>query len=109
MTDPDRSVPGQLQTVEAPLLEVRVVVPPVKISLKSHMYALWIRVSARSVRRAKDARDQAIAVGREDPSFAGHIADELYESLVAICSASFAIDALYGVVADLVAWSGGMA
>ena len=69
--------------VEVPTLQIGVQIPQVTISITHHAWATWATIAIDHERLAREARVTA-------PE------DELRPALVAITSAAFSLDALYG-------------
>jgi hypothetical protein len=80
----------------------RVYVPPLTIVVTVHMWITWAELAVEHEQEALSARQAMLDLHAKGGNFAVELGRETGESLLAICSAAFAMDALVGVWARLV-------
>ena len=76
--------------------------PPVTIVVTVHMWITWAELAVEHEQEALTARQAMLDLHAKGGNFAAELGRETGESLLAICSSAFAMDALVGVWARLV-------
>jgi hypothetical protein len=71
-------------------------VPSASVSIGVHMWMHWLEIACRAEHEADEARARCLAIGPADAGFGEAMTQELQNAMLAICTASNAIDALYG-------------
>jgi hypothetical protein len=75
---------------------------PVQIKIRTHLWIAWAKVAIDHeaiARRERDAAEQVAQSESHQPAV--YLEREWHAAMVAVCAASFAVDALYGAVHDL--------
>jgi hypothetical protein len=80
----------------------RVYAPPPTIVVTVHMWITWAELAVEHEQEALSARQAMLDLHAKGGNFAVELGRETGESLLAICSAAFAMDALVAVWARLV-------
>ncbi len=88
--------------VQAETVMARASVPPPTIVITVHMWITWAELAVEHEREALTARQAMLDLQAKGGNFAVELGRETGESLLAICSAAFAMVALVGVWARLV-------
>jgi hypothetical protein len=74
----------------------------VTILVRTHLWLYWAEIAIDQEDLARQVRQRAIAVTPRGEGFADLIGQETRAALIAIAAASHALDALYGVVKEIV-------
>lgn len=93
---------AQNATVAVPTANVGASASGLSVRVTVHMWITWAELAIEHAQAALAARRNMLDLNNKNQNFAGEMGRETAESLLAICSAAFAMDALVGAWARLV-------
>lgn len=74
----------------------------IRILMQPHLWLWWAEIAIDQVRLAREARNDALALTPSDEGFGLALNRETHASLIAVSACAHALDALYGVIADII-------
>jgi hypothetical protein len=89
--------PRRDATATPATIEVRAVVSPVQVRIKSHFWIDWAEIAIQNEAAARGAREE---IAPEDPSKG--LQAEKHAGMIAVSASAHALDALYGELRDRV-------
>jgi hypothetical protein len=74
----------------------------IRVLMQPHLWLWWTEIAIDQEQRAREARREALALTSSGEGFGVVLHSETHASLIAVSASAHGLDALYGVVADMI-------